>query len=276
LSRAFTDGGFTDTEGERVPTGVALRDAREQLFAAAERILLRDGPGGLTSRAVTEEAGVAKGVLHRHFADFDDFLAGLVRDRAARVRAQAAALLESAGTGTVAGNVTAALTEVFGSVAGEILTLIIFRDGLRARLRETWPRGIPLTMEAVAMIRDYLAAEQDLGRVAAGADIPALAPMLIGAAHLAFADRDGGPPDDAEFRAAVAAAIPADVPGRPAACEPPRDANSGLLRHARAYDGLGTACRPVTARALIWFIGTATVSGTRMIGTRPMTPAMMR
>jgi AcrR family transcriptional regulator len=48
-----------------VPTGVAIRDVREQLFDAAERVLLRDGPAALTSRAVTDEAGVAKGVLHR-------------------------------------------------------------------------------------------------------------------------------------------------------------------------------------------------------------------
>ena len=61
-----------------MPTGVALRDAREQLFDAAERILLRDGPNALTSRAVTTEAGCAKGVLHRHFTDFDAFLTDLV------------------------------------------------------------------------------------------------------------------------------------------------------------------------------------------------------
>src|SRR5689334_3785252 len=67
-----------------VPTGIALRDVREQLFDAAERVLLRDGAAALTSRAVTTEAGVAKGVLHRHFADFDAFLAELVLDRAGR------------------------------------------------------------------------------------------------------------------------------------------------------------------------------------------------
>ena len=72
-----------------MPTGVALHDPREQLFAAAERILLRDGPQALTSRAVTTEAGCAKGVLHRHFADFDDFLAALVRDRIAQLGPQA-------------------------------------------------------------------------------------------------------------------------------------------------------------------------------------------
>jgi len=56
-----------------MPTGVAIRDVRAQLFDAAERVLRRDGPSGLTSRAVTAEAGVAKGVLHRHFDDFDAF-----------------------------------------------------------------------------------------------------------------------------------------------------------------------------------------------------------
>jgi AcrR family transcriptional regulator len=178
-----------------VPTGVAIRDVREQLFSAAERVLLRDGPNALTSRAVTTEAGCAKGVLHRHFTDFDDFLAELVLDRIARIETQAAALLESAGTGTVAGNLTGALTDLFGSVAVAIVALIIFRDDLRARLRETRPTGIPLLTEAAAMIASYLAAERDLGRISADADINTLAPTLIGAEHLLFADRKGGPPE---------------------------------------------------------------------------------
>ncbi|MFC5748422.1 TetR/AcrR family transcriptional regulator [Actinomadura rugatobispora] len=178
-----------------MPTGVHIRDVRAHLFAAAERVLLRDGPSALTSRAVTTEAGVAKGVLHRHFADFDDFLAELVEDRIARVDAQAADLRDSAGTGTVAGNLTAALTGLFGPVAVAIVPLITFRDGLRARLRRTRPTGVPLLAEATAMLAAYLAAERDLGRVAPGADIDILAPTLIGAAHLLFADRTGPPPE---------------------------------------------------------------------------------
>lgn len=178
-----------------MPTGVAIRDVREQLFSAAERVLLKDGPNALTSRAVTTEAGCAKGVLHRHFADFDDFLAELVLDRIARLETQATALLGSAGTGTVAGNLTGALTDLFGSVAVAIVALIIFRDDLRARLRKTRPTGIPLLTEAAAMIASYLAAERDLGRISADADIDTLAPTLIGAEHLLFADRKGGPPE---------------------------------------------------------------------------------
>jgi AcrR family transcriptional regulator len=94
-----------------MPTGVALRDVREQLFDAAERVLLRTGPQALTSRAVTTEAGCAKGVLHRHFEDFDAFLTELVLDRIARLDAQAAALRESAGTGTVADNLAGAVQD---------------------------------------------------------------------------------------------------------------------------------------------------------------------
>ncbi|MFD1938479.1 TetR/AcrR family transcriptional regulator [Nonomuraea mangrovi] len=178
-----------------MPTGVAMRDAREQLFDAAERILLRDGPNALTSRAVTTEAGCSKGVLHRHFADFDAFLAELVLDRVARIGDQAAALREHAGSGTVTGNLTGALTELFGSVAVAIVALITFRDDLRARLRQVRPTGVPVLTEAAAMIASYLAAERERGRIAAEADVDTLAPTLIGAGHLLFADRRGTPPE---------------------------------------------------------------------------------
>lgn len=179
-----------------VPTGVHIRDARQQLFDAAERVLLRDGAHALTSRAVTAEAGVAKGVLHRHFADFDAFLVELVRDRIARVDDQAAALRASAGTGTVAGNLTGALTDLFDSVAVAIVSLVIFRDELRTRLRRTRPtQGIPVLTEASAMIASYLRDERDMGRIAADADVEALALSLIGAGHLLFAGQEGAPPE---------------------------------------------------------------------------------
>jgi AcrR family transcriptional regulator len=190
-----------------VPTGVAIRDVREQLFDAAERVLLRDGPDALTSRAVTTEAGCAKGVLHRHFADFDAFLAEFILDRVNRMDSRAAALLDSAGTGTVAGNLADALTAVFGSVAVAIVPLVTFRDELRARLRQTWPAGVPVLTEAVIMVASYLTFERSLGRIAADADIDTLAPTLIGTAHLLFADRQGTPPEADTVRKMVAGVI---------------------------------------------------------------------
>jgi AcrR family transcriptional regulator len=211
-----------------MPTGIALRDPREQLFDAAERVLLRDGPNALTSRAVTSEAGVAKGVLHRHFADFDAFLLELVLDRAAQIGQQAAALRDAAGTRTVVDNLGDAVTALFRSVAVGIVALLIFRDDLRARLRELRPTGIPVLSEATSMLVSYLSTERDLGRVAADADLETLASTLIGAGHLLFADREGPPPDAGAVQKMVTAVIAGALgePNQPSGADaPPRSAS---------------------------------------------------
>jgi AcrR family transcriptional regulator len=203
-----------------MPTGVHLRDARELLFDAAERILLRDGAQALTSRAVTTEAGCAKGVLHRHFADFDAFLVELVQDRAARVEQQSAALLASvgteAGTGTagVVDTVAAALSEVFGTVALGIVGLITFRDDLRVRLRARRAGGVglPVLTEAGEMLAAYLAAERAEGRLRPDADVETLALTLIGTGHLLFAGQKGAAVDPVEVRNVVGSILGPVVP----------------------------------------------------------------
>jgi AcrR family transcriptional regulator len=173
---------------------VALRDPRRQLLDAAERVLIRDGATGLTSRAVTAEAGVAKGVLHRYFADFDAFLTELVLDRIARVEAQATVLRETVGTGTLVGNLTGTLITTFDPVMVTIVVLVIARDELRSRLRAAGAARFPLVGEATAMIGGYLAAEREGGRMAPDADIGTIAPTVIGATHLLFTERRDSPP----------------------------------------------------------------------------------
>ena len=190
-----------------MPTGVHIHDARQQLFTAAERVLLRSGPSGLTSRAVTVEAGVAKGVLHRHFTDFDEFLAELVHDGARRIDIDSIELHASAGTGTVVHNLAAVLTALFGPVTVSVVALVIFRDELRARLRESWPVGVPMLADAVNMVDSYLRAERTRGRIAGDADTIAMSRALIGTAHLLFADRTGLRPTIREVQALVAHAL---------------------------------------------------------------------
>ena len=190
-----------------MPTGVSLRDAREQLLAAAERVLRSGGPAALTSRAITTEAGCAKGVLHKHFADLDELLVALVQDRIGRLDGQAAALRAAAGHGSLTATVADALTGIFGSVALHVVGLIIARDGLRARLRAGSPQGMPLLTEATAMLAGYLATERELGRLTPDADVETLAMTLIGTGHLAFAGRDGDPPPAAEVERLVTGAL---------------------------------------------------------------------
>src|SRR6202035_2326951 len=206
-------------DGQDVPTGVAIRDPRGQLFDAAERVLLRDGPAALTSRAVTAEAGVAKGVLHRHFADFDAFLAELALDRIAVIGRQAADLRAAAGTGSVAGNLAAALSELFSPAVLALVRLVIARDELRTRLRAATGSRLPLLSESTALVSGYLAAERDLGRIAADADVPTLAPMVMASVHLLFTDADGTPDGDAVARvvsAGLARAAPCPTAPRTA------------------------------------------------------------
>ncbi|MEV6717570.1 TetR/AcrR family transcriptional regulator [Lentzea sp. NPDC051208] len=186
-----------------MPTGVALRDPRRQLFDAAGRVLLRDGASELTSRAVTTEAGVAKGVLHRYFADFDAFLTELVLERIEQVKAQGAALRDTAGTGTVADNLTSALTTGFDPVMVAVVVLVIARDELRTRLRAAGTARLPLVGEFTAAVADYLTAERDLGRIAPDADVDTLAPTVIGAAHLQFTEHGAGPAQAVAVRKVV-------------------------------------------------------------------------
>ena len=69
------------------------------------------------------------------------------------------------------------------------------RDGLRARLREAWPAGVPVLTEGMVMITSYLAAERDLGRIAPDAEVDMLGPALLGGVHMLFVSRENVPPE---------------------------------------------------------------------------------
>jgi len=92
--------------------------------------------------------------------------------------------------------------------------VVIARDDLRAQLKAATGSRITVVSESTAMVAGYLAAERDLGRVAAGADIGTLVPTLVGAAHLLFTGADGTPEPAAVVRvvATVLAAAPMQAP----------------------------------------------------------------
>lgn len=164
------------------PTGVALRDPRRALFDAAERIVLREGPSRLTSRDVTEEAGCAKGVLHRHFASFDTFLADFVLDRTAMLETQSVLLAASAGVADVVDTVVGVLREMLDPTRVRLVTLVTFRGGVRELLRERWLTGVPILADAALALAAYLRAERDDN----GLHLP-IAPELAGAAVVGIA-----------------------------------------------------------------------------------------
>jgi hypothetical protein len=80
-----------------------------------------------------------------------------------------------------------------------VVPLVISRPQLRVRLRRSWPAGVPVLTQAAEIIAGYLAAERDLGRIEAGADVDTLAFMIIGTVHLEAVGKDGEPPDAADI-----------------------------------------------------------------------------
>lgn len=211
-----------------MPTGTPISDIRAQLFSAAERVLLRDGPDALTSRAVTTEAGVAKGILHRHFADFDTFLAALTLTQIERLDSLSSELRASAGTGTVCGNLARILAAALSPTTIRTISLVCARQPLLARLRLTTPTGIPVAAEITRMVAAYLTAERGLGRLQIGTDVDALAVLLVGGAHLHAAQRTDRRHDPEDLRELLTAGIGDAITDPAQRAQPELDRSGGL------------------------------------------------
>ncbi|MEV8015510.1 TetR/AcrR family transcriptional regulator [Streptomyces sp. NPDC086554] len=180
------------------PRGVAIPDLRERLFDAAERVLAREGPAALTSRAVTGEAGCAKGVLHTHFDGLDAFIAELVLDRFARTAQKAAGLPGRAGSSTVPANLTAVALALLESLDPTVVGLAMTRADASLRIRTALADGAPGFAAIEESVTAYLDAEVRLGRLAAATDGAAVALALVGTVHHLLMTGWGEAPDPRE------------------------------------------------------------------------------
>ena len=176
------------------PRGRAIPGVREQLFQAADRLLVRAGPTALTTRAITSEAGVANGVLHRHFRDLDTFLAEFAADRLQAIADTAATLPARAGHGTVTGNLTDATLALFGSNALALMNLVANRPALGTALEHITTVGSGLG-DVEKHFTAYLDAEKKLGRIDADTDTQTHAFALLGSVHHLMMTNPAGPPD---------------------------------------------------------------------------------
>ena len=162
-----------------MPRGVAIPELREQLFAAVDRLLVREGPSGLTTRAITTEAGCAKGILHNHFSGLDGFLAEYVLASLRTAQETVAKLPAQAGQATVADNLAEMASSLLRSRVLAAHTMVMFRPSVVSRLRETRRHWSPDLSALERTIIRYLDAEKDLGRVAAAVDTSAVAIALV-------------------------------------------------------------------------------------------------
>ncbi|GAA2978343.1 TetR family transcriptional regulator [Streptomyces fulvorobeus] len=171
---------------------------RERLFAAAERVVARDGAAALTSRAITAEAGCAKGVLHTHFAGLDEFVAELLLDRFACSARDAAALQAKVGQATVADNLQEVVLALLDSLPPAVVGLAMTRPAAALHTREGFQSGAPAFDAIQHAFTAYLRAEQRGGRLPVGADVATVALALVGTTHHLLMTRTPGQGEEAQ------------------------------------------------------------------------------
>jgi AcrR family transcriptional regulator len=158
---------------------------RDHLIAAAARLIERRRSATVTVREIAQEAKVADGVLYNHFANKEELIVQAVHAHVLiLIERTIGRLPEAAGQGSVEENLRSylnrglelltAVLPIFGGLLSQPRTLARFGE-----MSATTAHGMPLR----AALRDYLQAEQELGRVAATVNADAAATMIIGACH---------------------------------------------------------------------------------------------
>jgi len=166
--------------GRRSETDTA--ELRASLVQAALRVVEREGPAGLTTRALAAEAGCAVGLPYKVFADRSDLVGEMIAAEFARIRAEMESIVSAAGSRTVGSNLAR-------------WALVLLRTPAIALANEDDPHGrIRAATEAAAgrtgivpaiesTVVAYLAAEKELGRVARHVDERAFGFLVAGAVH---------------------------------------------------------------------------------------------
>jgi AcrR family transcriptional regulator len=196
-------------------------DTRQALIDAALEVFLQRGFARATTREIAQAAGVAEGTIYRHFADkfalFHEVFLSLTVDIVDELRR----LPERAGQGSVRDN----LEHIFmliGSMQAQLSSLMasmwadpeLARD-FAAHAREHTPEGF-VPPGPVAMVADYVRAEQGLGRIRSDVDATEAAAVVVSvpfASGMEHALRTHLPPPE-NFPGPQSLAGPGDFPPR--------------------------------------------------------------
>lgn len=160
--------------------GQALRAA---LVEHARDLVAREGPDRLTMRALADEAGCALGLPYKVFADRQELVLELVRASFGDVHAKGEELLRRAGRGTVAGNIAWFAEWLLDSPGVALAQHVMQSPALaEAVVADFHANGHGPTL-LDGLLTDYLAAEQEAGRVSPEVDTSAFGFVLGGAIH---------------------------------------------------------------------------------------------
>ena len=168
---------------------------RSEILEAAEKLMISHGLSGVTTRQISQEVGCSEGALYVHFKGRLELLLAMLRQSLPDMLGPLQLLKESVGRGSAQANLVAALNGIFkfhqraapraGGLFAEPKLLLAYRESL-ARQGE----GPHLS---TAVLADYIAAEQKLGRIDLAVDAKLVAYLLMSASFFrAFMEQFSG------------------------------------------------------------------------------------
>ena len=156
---------------------------RARLIEATRTVVSEVGYAHASTRAIAQAAGIAEGTIYRHFPDKASLFLATVLESNAPVVARVTGLLAHAGEGTVEANLIDAALHL-SSLRDQVMPLelaIAADPELAAQRRQAMAAaGTSLPPGPPEALADYLAAEQQLGRVRGDIDPREAAGLLLG------------------------------------------------------------------------------------------------
>jgi AcrR family transcriptional regulator len=152
--------------------------ARERILDAAAEVMREQGVAHATTKQIARAAGYSEALLYKHFRDKEDILLHVLKERMPTFAATPAA-----GEGTVESNLVAVAHGAlrFYRQAYPMMASMVAQPRLMAVARDSLAKYGAGPQHPLTTLAGYLAAEQALGRVPAGADPEAVAALLLGA-----------------------------------------------------------------------------------------------
>ena len=168
---------------------------RSEILRAAEVLMHSRGLSGVTTRRISQEVGCSEGALYVHFQGRLELLLAMLEESLPDMLRPLQTLRESVGRGSPHVNLVAALLGIFkfhrrvvpgtAGLFAEPELLGAYRKSLARQ-----GRGPHLSMAALT---DYIAAEQDLGRIVSGVDAKLAAYLLMSSSFFrAFMEKFSG------------------------------------------------------------------------------------
>jgi AcrR family transcriptional regulator len=181
-------------------------ELRASLIEHARRLVAREGPAALTMRALANEAGCALGLPYKVFSDRQDLMVELVHASFGDLRRAGDELLRRVGRGTVPGNLAWFAEWLLDSPGVALAQHVMSDEALAQSVVAHFHATGEGPAQLESLISDYLAAEQQAGRVSPEVDTHAFGFVLAGAIHHLVVMGEGYPrPSKRELERILAA-----------------------------------------------------------------------